>query len=285
MIHMMENDSSHCSYFSPSFRNLRHIPMNPGKRARSPEGDEGPGDRPLKRPSLAIGEFNRRHLSHSSANSSRQGSEDWVQRAGGLTIDSPIYQPSDPHKPFLPQEEQAALGSNSEGGEEGDVDMAMDSEENGGMQDSPEEGRPQLAHLHTSLFNSHSDPGLQQQEQQQQYPPPQHAPHRHPYATRYSEKMQATAMPPLINVLPATPVNTMHPSHQQYHGGGGGGGLGYPTPQRPSTPPSFSPVPMVISPANSYAQLASHSKRRVVFGPRANCEKCRLGVPGHFTHY
>ena len=38
---------------------------------------------------------------------------------------------------------------------------------------------------------------------------------------------------------------------------------------------------MTISPPNSPVVPV----RRMVFGPRANCEKCRMGVKAHFVHY
>lgn len=115
MIHMMEEDS-------PSSIRRRQVPMNPGKRARSPEGSS-PADRPLvriiyihfyslttvaylhfqKRPSLAVGGISRRpdyrHLSLGSASSGLGISEDWVQQTGGLSIDSPIF-PVDREIPF-----------------------------------------------------------------------------------------------------------------------------------------------------------------------------------------
>jgi len=56
-----------------------------------------------KRPSLAISGITRRpdyrHLSLGSASSSLGTSEDWVQQAGGLSIDSPFH--SDHENPFI----------------------------------------------------------------------------------------------------------------------------------------------------------------------------------------
>ena len=118
MIHMMEEDSP--SSISHPFRSRRQVPMNPGKRARSPEGSS-PADRPSvcvtyihfcslrcliyiqKRLTLAIGGITRRpdyrHLSLGSASSSLGTSADWVQQAGGLSIDSPFH--SDHENPFV----------------------------------------------------------------------------------------------------------------------------------------------------------------------------------------
>ncbi|KAF8831366.1 hypothetical protein HHX47_DHR1000826 [Lentinula edodes] len=64
------------------------------KRARSPDETNSPS-RPSKRLTLATEiEYNPSQpiylRSSSSAGSSRQPSEDWVQQAGSLTIDSPL---------------------------------------------------------------------------------------------------------------------------------------------------------------------------------------------------
>jgi hypothetical protein len=55
---------------------------------------------------------------------------------------------------------------------------------------------------------------------------------------------------------------------------------------RPSTPTDSSSNEMVLSsPVTSFSQIQSPpAKRRVFFGPRTGCEKCRLGVKGHFIH-
>jgi len=50
-------------------------------------------------------------------------------------------------------------------------------------------------------------------------------------------------------------------------------------------PPPPSPAPMSISPESSFAQLPqSQRKPRFTMGPRSDCEKCRLGVKGHWMH-
>jgi len=45
---------------------------------------------------------------------------------------------------------------------------------------------------------------------------------------------------------------------------------------------------MALSPSPSYANVVVFSPRRqqrFTMGPRADCEKCRLGVKGHWVHY
>ncbi|KAF8188393.1 hypothetical protein BJ912DRAFT_968753, partial [Pholiota molesta] len=262
MVHILDNSPSLPSSFPPYLRSHYERPMNSSKRPRSPEAADGYEDRPTKRPSLAVGEFNRRQLSHSSAASSRQGSEDWVQRAGGLTIDSPIYTPGDPHYPFLHQDDGSVGERPDEGQGEGDVDMAMESEETETrMEESQErETVAPLSQQMTSL-GSHSSTT--------QYQGEPHAVHRHPYPTRYSERKQSS-MTPLINVVPAPPVHMLN-SHQQYHIGASNDNsqLEYPKPDSASLAHHFS-CPMAISPASSFSQVISPTKRRVVFGPRAN---------------
>ncbi|KAJ3500863.1 hypothetical protein NLJ89_g9601 [Agrocybe chaxingu] len=262
-----------------SVRHSQRATSGMGKRARSPES---PGDRPS-------------HLSAgaSSTASSRHPSEDWVQQAGGLSIDSPNF--------VTP----GAFPSATSVDGDFDMDMAVEEEQDassGNMSMTMAEGPvPQLAPLQTNGF-------VQSVQQQIQEPV---TPHRHHYGTRYAERLQASLGTPQINVVPATPVNPpLHqtqqqspaqaPAHAEMHVGQSGPDLfraGNET--RPSTPPpsGSSPTPMAISPTVSFAQISSASmgmsmspatptaaKRRVMFGPRTGCEKCRMGIK-HFTHY
>lgn len=57
-------------------------------------------------------------------------------------------------------------------------------------------------------------------------------------------------------------------------------------PTRPSSPASNSSM-MVLSPLPSYLNVAASPRRqqRFTMGPRADCEKCRLGIKGHWVHY
>jgi len=109
--------------------------------------------------------------------------------------------------------------------------------------------------------------------QAQQQPPPPVVPHLGARA----DKLFTIVDPPMMNVVPAAPIQEEHTSF------GRNLSQRVSVPQ-PSTPPPSSPIPMAISPTASLTQIGS-SRRRVAFGPRANCDKCRLGAPGHFTHY
>jgi len=174
MILMEENPQS----TRPPLRNLRQLAMASGKRAHSPDGS--PGDRPAKRLSLAIGDVSigYRHFSTSSVNGSRYPSEDWVQQAGGLSINSPIFSLTAHHTPVQVL----------------DVEMSMDPDESGVQPlQTPLYPLPALVsqHHHTDI--------------ESQLP---NTLDRH-YERRYSEKMQ-----PVFDIAPPIPSNK-HKSEEQ----------------------------------------------------------------------
>ena len=117
--------------------------------------------------------------------------------------------------------------------------------------------------------------------QQVQQPPPvvPQTPHR---GTRLADRLFASVDPPPMNVVPATPINV--PQAPEEHASFGRNSNQRVSVPQPSTPPPSSPALMATLPTTSFSQIGS-SRRRVVFGPRANCDKCRLGAPGHFAHY
>lgn len=228
MIPMMEN--SH-STRSPPFRNFRQFAMTSGKRAHSPDGS--PGDRPAKRLLLATGDVDigYRHFSTSFINGSRYPSEDWVQQAGGLTINGPIF----------------PLTANHSSLQVPDVEMSVDPDESGVLLPRTSSNLPPPVvpqHQHTQLPNI--------------------------LDFRYSGKMQ-----PVFDVVSPTPIFTVPLSKNE-------SAEQHPSTQ-PSTPIDSSPNAMVLSsPVTSFSPPSI--KRRVFFGPRIGCEKCRLGVKGHFIH-
>ncbi|KAJ6496540.1 hypothetical protein C8R47DRAFT_1114483 [Mycena vitilis] len=228
---------------SPSFRTTRSVSA---KRARSPDS---PSERPSKRLSLASGGRSSENAYHylsaqSSASTSRHSSEDWVQQAGGLTIDSPLF----PSKSASVPEFASAVD---------DEGMLVDADEDLSIR------RPYLPPLQTESgalpgFSSASDP---RQPQGQQLDLSSGSCYNASGATLTGGSL----FPPAINILPATPDLLSR--------------------TRPSTPVHESSSAMNISPTTSYAILGSPStKRRFMMGPRANCEKCRLGVKGHSVH-
>jgi len=232
MLSMMEEKPQ--STRSPPLRNLLQFAMTSGKRAHSPDGS--PGDRPAKRLSLAIGDVSIgcRHFNTSSVNGSRYPSEDWVQQAGELTINSPIVSLTVHHSPV-------------------DVEMSTDPDESGAQPLQTSYPLPALVsqHQHTEI--------------ESQLP---NSLDRH-YERRYSEKMQ-----PVFDTMVSPILPNKHTSEEQEPS------------TRPSTPTDSSSNAMVLSsPVASFSQIpSSPAKRRVFFGPRTGCEKCRLGVKGHFIH-
>ncbi|KAE9400752.1 hypothetical protein BT96DRAFT_634670 [Gymnopus androsaceus JB14] len=203
---------------------------NPAKRARSPDETNSPS-RPAKRLTLSTASPPVFLRDSSSAGSSRQTSEDWVQQAGTLTIDSPLLT-SAQTPPF--------------------EDCIMVTDQSPAPASQPVElyGRPQLAPLQTSFSRT-----------VETHPIPK--PHI-PLAATPSYQHLA----PAINVLPPTP-DVLFP-------------LGFSNATRPSTP---SDSPMSISSSPSSANITSPSrKQRFTMGPRADCEKCRLGIKGHWVH-
>ncbi|PPQ70289.1 hypothetical protein CVT24_000852 [Panaeolus cyanescens] len=230
------------------------------KRARSPDGG-APSERPAKRQfSSLVNRMNIRQLSGSPH------PEDWVLQAGGLSIDSPLN-PSTPS--FIPSPQ-----NDSE-----DVDMAIDDEAESTSTNSYFDTNPAgNAQFQPSVPTSSEIP---------------FTPHRLGASTFSSSQTPITfpRLGPSINVLPPTPVIGLpqgHASNQQSHS--------FATPPRP--PPAdalegMSPAPMMVSPKMSFAQPISisspapstPSKKRLIMGPKAGCEKCRLGVKGHYMHY
>jgi len=124
-------------------------------------------------------------------------------------------------------------------------------------------------------------------------------PQRHSYETRFAE---LTHGPPLINVVPVTSVGAPHTVNgQSFPGNSGNVPFTHDVQQytripRPSTPPQSmdSPMAMAVSPRSAssftHVQLAAPvtpvgvQRRVVTFGPRANCDRCKMGIK-HFIHY
>ncbi|KAF9452266.1 hypothetical protein P691DRAFT_805147 [Macrolepiota fuliginosa MF-IS2] len=84
---------------------------------------------------------------------------------------------------------------------------------------------------------------------------------------RHSVLGLGSVMGPSINVVPPTPME-----HQNHHHGTGlpldlGSGASSQETIIPSSP-----------------RLVTPRKQRFAMGPRADCEKCRLGIKGHFVH-
>ena len=105
---------------------------------------------------------------------------------------------------------------------------------------------------------------------------------RHPYGRLCQHYAHSD---PLINVVPATPADSLQSLHQNL-------GQAAPTTQnqamlsphreRMGTPP----LNTSENPFQQEAGISSrHRKRVITFGPRSNCEKCKSGERHHFIHY
>ncbi|KAF8212386.1 hypothetical protein K438DRAFT_1958128 [Mycena galopus ATCC 62051] len=225
---------------SPSFRTTRSVSA---KRARSPDS---PSERPAKRLSLAIGgplsvtenAFNYFGARRSASNSRHSSEDSWVQQAGGLTIDSPLFTSTN-----SPVPETASPA---------DEGMLVDAEEELAAMSRRPYLPPLRTHSDTLMCTSPVHAHVQPKSNYNTTPPTD----------------SGSLFLPAINILPATPDLLSC--------------------TRPSTPVHYdrdNSSAMSISPTNSFAVLGSPaSKKRFMMGPRANCEKCRLGVKGHWAH-
>lgn len=200
---------------------------------------------------------------------SRYPSDDWVRQTDHLSIESPVIPDTNPIWGVggkLPLQDDDVVRHFSQMNCEACVDhlcfdcsftkQNMDSEEG-----TTNHGhRPQVASMSSAQtpFSFH----------------PSERRLRHSSST-------STMIPPAgpsVNVLPPCPAPPSVPYFE-------------PRPPCPSTRPS-SPVSsssmMVLSSLPSYVNVAASSPRRqqrFTMGPRADCEKCRLGIKGHWVHY
>jgi len=246
---------------SPSFRALRSYSS---KRRRSPDTSPSPLERHSKRISLAVdSEFipSPTLQPHAlpglnSASTSRFSSEDWVQQADGLTIDSPLS----------PSVASEVVHINKQ--ERMDDVMTMDSEDMSTYKPQHSSPRSHRPHIQITTTSSHHAP-------QQQYHPSNNmqssflsAPSQYVYSLPPQTALHEA---PMICVHPATPSDSPI-THQDQNAS-----------RAPSTTTQSSPIsPMTVSPTNS---PITNRKQRFTMGPRSDCEKCRTGVKGHWMHF
>ncbi|KAJ4488038.1 hypothetical protein J3R30DRAFT_3695694 [Lentinula aciculospora] len=216
------------------------------KRARSPD-EPNSSSRPSKRLTLATDdEYHPQPIylkNSSSAGSSRQASEDWVQQAGSLTIDSPLCTRAPPFDDYAMSTDQTTKTIKQNPSNTAPVPAMY--------------GRPQLPPLQTSFSRPSDD---HQNHAAAAHPLPQAATVNNPHHQHLA---------PSINVLPPTPDATFP--------------LSFSSTTRPSTPKNDSPMSMSNSPSSATI-LSPSRKHRFAMGPRADCEKCRQGVKGHYIH-
>jgi len=253
------------------------------KRERSPEGTDAGADRPSKR---AAGE----HIlaTSTSGNTSRQHSEDWVRQAGGLRIDGSAV------GNYMFTGVSQGIGVAGPGPStlaQVDDDFAMAVEDTVGVSPFQEE-----RHESPSFAQQQpSNPQLFLPQRSLSLPNPSAA-SRHPYGHHWVERVRNADGGPLINVLPATPAVSQQslaipeaptgPGVEHHHHPQSAQNHLLQAPRAPSgTPPLSDPTGMSSSTPPLVHDLSSSTgkNKRVAFGPRLDCEKCRQGEI-HFAH-
>lgn len=222
------------------------------KRAR-PTEEDSPPSRPTKRLTLASGEALPSPLFSNSlptsGSSSRYSSEDWVQQADGLSVATPgEYAPDS----------------------DGNSDTMDLDDESFALSRGPE--RPVLLPLQTTFpSTSHRYDAF--------------AAHRQSPQNLSPSFTDANASQPLINHAQGSSplsIDITPPTPETVRVDGGIVDV-----TRSRTPVSDSPTPLNI-PMDSGGPrsgiLSPTKKLRISMGPRLDCEKCRLGVKGHWMH-
>ncbi|KAK0459586.1 uncharacterized protein EV420DRAFT_275047 [Desarmillaria tabescens] len=244
--------------FSPASAFHSMSKFNTSSKRPRPTEEDSPSSRPVKRLTPALGDGLPSPLFTnslpSSGSSSRHPSEDWVQQTGGLSIGTP--------KEYVPDSE-----SNSDTMDLDDVD------EPSTLAYGP--GRPVLLPLQTTFpSTSHTRDTF--------------AAHRQSPRNLSPSFTDANASRPLANHaqgsflsrLPSIDVTPPTPETIRVEGG-------IVNVTRPRTPVSDSLTPMNISMESGglrSSTLSPTKRQRVTMGPRSDCEKCRLGVKGHWMH-
>jgi len=223
----------------------------------SPTDQENNIHRPTKRPTLGI----RIASGPASFRDSRRV-EDWVHRTGGLHLDSPHLSCTDSAGPTSYANSTAPP---SETGNDSSLqEETMIAEYDG----------PVPPFIITPPVNVYVDPAPS-------YPRPNSEPPSRPVPFSQARGGNSLA-PPILSLQ----TNHLKPSTNPV-------GLAPEIRILPATPSSrlggssLPPSPMLISPSGSYISSPSspNRKAKVTMGPRADCEKCRSGVKGHWLHY
>lgn len=117
-------------------------------------------------------------------------------------------------------------------------------------------------------------------EQQRSFTPNNLLSSRHPYGRLWLERSHYAYSDPLINLVPATPADSLQSLHQN-SGQAVASSLQNPTMLSPHYERKGTP-PLLITSEDCLSSM--YRKRVITFGPRSNCEKCKLGER-HFIHY
>ncbi|EJD52880.1 hypothetical protein AURDEDRAFT_110747 [Auricularia subglabra TFB-10046 SS5] len=238
---------------SPSARVLR----SSTKRPRSPSSPS-PADQPSKR-RVVCSPRTRRRLPPDGASSS--GSSDWVAKTHSLRLDSASPFPDDaPPGQGL----TASISFNRSRATTPTLRAGMALDEDVQMQTDSPPPRPASPALFTPPRAAHDVSQIPQLTLSiPDVPQTAAAGAPAPFQLDLSSLML-----PRINVQPATPSTAANSRSASL------------------APPSPSPSPMssIHSPM-PWSPAPASAKRRVTMGPRADCEKCRMGVKGHWMHF
>ncbi|TFK27401.1 hypothetical protein FA15DRAFT_685924 [Coprinopsis marcescibilis] len=232
---------------STGFRAFRQVPMSSGKRARSPEVDNFyAAERPSKR--LLVATSGLRLVASDRAEDSPCSSHGVPSRTTSRFPSEDWVKQAGGLSIESPMfhGSRSANSSSENVAHTADVDMVMDLEECEGTSANA-----------TASSSRNLPPTL---------------PHRD---SSSSLKSHLSRVYPQINVVPATPVLALQTTSGN----------------QPSTNQAQSAQmsPMNLSPVQSFSNYGANpqtqTRRRVTMGPRADCEKCRLGVKGHWMHF
>ncbi|KAK0210613.1 hypothetical protein DFS33DRAFT_306971 [Desarmillaria ectypa] len=231
--------------------------FNTSSKRPRPTEEDSPSSRPIKRLTPTLGDGLPSPLFLNSlppiGNSSRYPSEDWVQQTGGLSIGTPGE--------YVPDSESSS------------DTMDLDDEPSA-LLHGP--GRPVLLPLQTTFpSTSYTRDAFAAHRQSPQNLSPTLTDANTPRLLANLAQSSFSPRLPSIDVTPPTPETIR-----------GSGGIVNVT--RPRTPVSDSLTLMNISmdsggPRSS--TLSPTKRQRVTMGPRSDCEKCRLGVKGHWMHF
>lgn len=123
--------------------------------------------------------------------------------------------------------------------------------------------RPRIPQIHITTTNSTAQ--LTPRVQYQPHPRYESAPNTFLAApSEYTHSLPPQSehtQPPTICILPATPGQSPLTPHDHQA--------------------AYASSPMSIS---SSSPAVSNRKQRFTMGPRSDCEKCRLGIKGHWMH-
>ncbi|KAK7689153.1 hypothetical protein QCA50_007844 [Cerrena zonata] len=237
---------------SPSFRTARAT-----KRSRSPTSPSPSLERPSKR--MSVGLPHNPPIPEFAAPipmTTRQISDDWVQQTRGLRIDRDGYSP---------QLEQNSVARNTIVEE----NMFMDPDHEPMMN----QFIPLPPHIPCPPNSPAQLAGM-----------PQHRLHQPLSQAQYLEPFQVqqvnmTAPQSFLSSFQQQPPPPLYPTLDHLNTPPLQPQSGYATNSQADLPSP--PLPIV----NQTPIQSPKRKQKVTMGPRADCEKCRLGVKGHWMHF